>query len=89
MELAALAGVSPLEPLTPREMFWMAEARARESWDHTSVLQAMIHNAMAKRTKPPSAFHPFKTGGEKPKKSGGGMLGMAMAIRAQRGVGNG
>jgi hypothetical protein len=36
-------GVDP-GPLTLRELLWMAEARAREAWAHTSAVLALIAN---------------------------------------------
>ena len=49
--------------ITFRELFWMAEARAREAWNHTSAVLAMIANANRdpKKSRPlkPGDFHPY------------------------------
>ncbi len=46
-----------------RELLWMAEARGRESWAHTSALLALIANVNRdpKKTRPfkPSDFDPY------------------------------
>jgi hypothetical protein len=60
-----LVGLNP-EPLTLRELLWMAEGRSRENWQHTSMLLTMLFNCNRdpKRSKPakPSDFNPFCTG---------------------------
>ncbi len=69
--------MSPLCELTPCEMFWMAEARARNEWNHTAAILAMMHNLVSKRAKSPADFHPMEAKG---KTNGGGMLGAAMKL---------
>ena len=48
--------------MTLRELFWMAEGRGRDAWNHTAQLLAMVYNAhRAKgvRAMKPVEFHPF------------------------------
>ena len=51
-------------PLTLRELVAMAEGRVRESWDHTSVVLALVanvHRDPRRRSDPfmPAEFHPY------------------------------
>jgi len=55
-----MAGVSPLEDLTPRELLYMAETRTEKDWLHTSCILAMLHNTVSKRPKKPEDFNPLK-----------------------------
>ncbi|HBO45785.1 MAG TPA: hypothetical protein DD670_18050, partial [Planctomycetaceae bacterium] len=60
-ELAGVVGVDP-GGLTLRELFWMAEGRDRNAWNHTAQLLAMIYNAHRAKTArvmKPSQFHPL------------------------------
>jgi len=52
-ELAGVCGIDP-GPLTLRELLFMAEARGRESWAHTSAILALIANVNRdpKKTRP-------------------------------------
>jgi len=45
-------------PLTLRELLWMAEARGRDAWAHTSVLCALIANVNRDPKRRPRAFRP-------------------------------
>ena len=52
-------------PLTLRELFAMAEGRTRESWNHTSVVLALlanVHRDPRRRSDPfmPAEFHPYE-----------------------------
>jgi len=52
-------------PLTLRELVAMAEGRVRESWDHTSVVLALVanvHRDPRRRSDPfmPAEFHPYE-----------------------------
>ncbi len=52
------------DPFTLRELFWMAEGRRREMWDHTSLLWAAMaepNRDRKKRSRPftPADVHPF------------------------------
>jgi hypothetical protein len=42
-------------------MFYMAQARQMDMWNHTSGLLCMMHNLMAEKKdrKQPSSFHPM------------------------------
>lgn len=60
MELCALAGISPEADVSPREAWWMAQARARDRWNHTASLLCQMHNMLAKHSKRPSDFHPLE-----------------------------
>jgi hypothetical protein len=56
-QLAGVVGTSP-GPLTLRELVWMAEAKRREAWQHTSSLIATlanIHRDPKKKPRPYSA----------------------------------
>lgn len=59
-----MCGINP-GPLTLRELLWMADARGRESWAHTSAILALIANVNRnpKKTRPykPSDFDPHTT----------------------------
>lgn len=67
MKLAALAGQDPYGDLTPRELAWMAEARADEEWWHTASLMALVHNIVSKKPKTPEEFHPMHARAKKKK----------------------
>ena len=54
-QLAGIAGVHP-GPLTLRELVWMAEARSKERWAHTSTVLALIANV----NRDPKKHSPFK-----------------------------
>jgi hypothetical protein len=43
-------------PLTLRELLWMAEARGRDNWAHTSAILALIANV----NRDPKKGRPFK-----------------------------
>ena len=48
--------------MTLRELVWLAEARQREAWSHTSQILAMVYNShRGKGTRPmkPAEFNPF------------------------------
>jgi hypothetical protein len=52
-------------PLTLRELVAMAEGRTRESWNHTSVVLALlanVHRDPRRRSDPfmPAEFHPYE-----------------------------
>lgn len=51
-------------PYTLRELVWMAEARGRDQWTHTSSVLALIANVNRdpKKTRPykPSDFNPYE-----------------------------
>ncbi len=49
-------------PFTLRELVAMADGRAREAWNHTSALLAMlanVHRDRKKRPLQPADFHPY------------------------------
>ena len=51
--------------MTLRELVAMAEGRVRESWDHTSVVLALVanvHRDPRRRSDPfmPAEFHPYE-----------------------------
>lgn len=52
-----------------RQLWWMAEARARDEWDRTGAILSLMFNVNrdSKKTKPttPIDFNPFRRG-EKP-----------------------
>ena len=56
-ELAGIVGIDP-GPLTLRQLLWMAEARMRQTWSHTSSVLAMIANVNRDPKKKPSPFNP-------------------------------
>ena len=62
-ELAGFVGIDP-DPLTLRELAWMARGRASRLWDHTASLLAMTANVhrdpKRSRTHRPVDFHPFE-----------------------------
>ena len=67
-ELAGIVGVDP-GPLTLRELVWLAEARQREAWSHTSQILAMLYNShrgKAARAMKPAEFNPFVEKNNKP-----------------------
>ena len=59
--MAGAIGVDP-KTLTLRQLFWMAEGRAKDQWQHTSSLLALIANVNRdpKKTQEfkPSDFNP-------------------------------
>ena len=61
-ELAAVVGVDP-GPLTLGELLWMAEARGRDNWAHTSAILALVANVNRdpKKTRAykPADFDPY------------------------------
>jgi len=63
-EAAGVIGVDP-GPLTLRELVWMAEAKARNEWTHTSAVMALMANAHRdpKKTRvfTPADFNPYAT----------------------------
>ncbi len=54
--------------MTLRELLWLAEARARDNWAHTSTLLALLANCHRdpKKTRPfkPADFDPYTPKGE-------------------------
>jgi len=42
-ECAGVVGVNP-DPFTLRELLWMREGKASESWDHTAAIVATLAN---------------------------------------------
>jgi hypothetical protein len=58
---AGIVGVIP-DPLTLRELRWMARGRQTDDWDHTARLLAKIHNVNQVSEESllrPIDFHPF------------------------------
>lgn len=62
MELSLEAGLTPMDPFTPREMFILAERVQQSKWDHTAQITAAIINSMRAKGKPKSAeeFNPIR-----------------------------
>lgn len=61
--MAGIVGVDP-NPLTLRELIWMADSKRRDAWSHTAAtlsLIANVHRNPKKRSKTytPAEFHPF------------------------------
>jgi len=54
-QLAGVLGVMP-GPLTLRELVWMAEARRREAWQHTSSMIATLANIHRDPKKKPRPY---------------------------------
>ena len=57
--------------MTLRELVWMADARRREAWQHTSALLAMlanVHRNLKKKPQPftPAEFNPLARDGRRP-----------------------
>ncbi len=53
----------------------MAEARAKDAWNRTASLMALVHNLTSKRPKSVADFHPLIA----PRRRGGGMFAVAMS----------
>jgi len=61
VKLASIAGVNPYsDELTPLDIFWMAEAKMEEKWDHTASIMMLLYNANAKSAKSVIDFHPYR-----------------------------
>lgn len=52
--------MSPLDELTPRQVFIMAKAKQFDSWNHTSMLCCVLSKVFGGDKKiTPNDFHPF------------------------------
>ena len=66
--------MSPLDPLTPREVFVLSRARRDADWNHTALLASLMQNQLAAwsggkmKPKEPKHFHPRSAGKQSAKR---------------------